>query len=1264
MNLNKLGAKVIHVLAIFLLMIGYCVAQSAGTGALTGTVTDPTGAVVPNVTVTVTNVDSGQARTVMTGADGSYRVPLLQPGNYEVKFDANGFKPVEIPSVTVIVSETAVLDRALEVGAQNQEVEVQANVEAVQTASSTLGTVVNSQVVTELPLNTRNFTNLISLSAGANASVNNATALGKGVQNIYVNGANDTENNYLMDGVSVDNYLGRGDTAELGTFGGLPVPDPDTIQEFKIQTSTYDSSYGRNSGANVNVVTKSGTNEFHGTGFEFFRNTVLNANDFFLKNSELQRGVPNTEGVLNQNQYGGVLGGPVKKDKLFFFVSIQDTWQKNGLAANGFSTGVNLPPLPGGNRGTCPAGATSLSQCDAATQSFVQALGANTCVANNPSANNLANSAAGVSLTSANKFAQVACNGSNINPVAVQLLQLKLANGTYYVPSSGLTPSSSNGYGYLTTAITDPAYYHERQGNGNWDYLINSKNTLSGRYYYASDPTISPFSDGLTAGPYVIGPTVGTQFGNDSATLKLTTILTSNLVNEARLNYQRQYVNQFNNSNFTAAQVGMTAINAAVQPQLPLIEIPSAFYMGTHDFSIANQNENTFYVGDQISWTHGKHSIRTGFELEHELSWWNYRSLQIGGFSLNSFGDFLLGLPGCAPGTSAAACAASQATGTTNGTSFSNVASIVTGSARFLQPPGQIPGLVHYLLSHADNIFVQDDFKVSSRLTLNLGLRWEYDGLPWDQRGEATSLWLNLINLQPIPGTGCVFNGVSFGAGAGGTGCSFVGYTAPANYNPSLLGPIPAGVYQLNKNITTQNNPAWDNFAPRLGFAWQPLSSSRLALRGGFGYFYERIAGGAITSAMLQGPPYGTSVQLSGAANYASSLTQPFEPASVAPATWNPRWVNFASGASSNIAWNSSGPLSSYFPTPLIYQYNLNAQYEFVHNWVLELGYVGSHGIHQLLGSTDYNGALLASPSDPLNGVTTNTTSGVAGPFVRAPYLGLLNGINIDSDYGGLKFNSLQATVRTQMSHGLQFQAAYTWSRAFYISEIGNPNDVLVGGNPVDNVPVILKYGINANYHPQRLIVNYNWAIPVGHPEGLRGKLIDGWIVSGVTTIQDGTPLTITDSRLGSIFGTPVTSNAELAPGMTNANVEVAGSDYARVAAGLNHQVAYLNPTAFIAPSAVSPNVIGNGYGFGDSGLGIVLGPGQDNWDISLSKVTRVGGLREDATLTFRTEFYNTFNHPQFSNPVLTFNTASTFGDITSASVNPRLIQFGLKYAF
>lgn len=464
--------------ASLLIFSPFLLAQTAATGALTGTATDSSGAVVPNVTITATSTDTGQTRTTTTGQDGVYKFSLLPPGTYRVKFEAAGFNAVEVPSATVNVTETEVLNETLQVGGQSQEVSVQADVEVIQTASSALGTVVNTETVTQLPLNTRNYKDLLALSAGANSSVTNATYVGKGSTLIFVNGGSSAQNTFLQDGVVISNWYSLGTGTEGALIGAFAIPNPDTIAEFKIQTSTYDAGYGRNPGANVNVVTKSGSNQFHGTAFEFFRNTVLNANDFFFEYSELAHGQPNKELPINQNQFGGVFGGPIKKDKLFFFTSYQETQQKNGLSGYGYST-VTLPNIPAGNRGSCsPATWTPGSYataCNAAAQAFIQNLATNFCNA-----------------TPSQGTVKVQCPGApgaagpyNINPVAINMLQLAGPYGEPY-----LIPSPTGGSSFQAFSV--PVIFKDHQFLGNFDYVINSKNTLSGRFEWEDDPLYAP----------------------------------------------------------------------------------------------------------------------------------------------------------------------------------------------------------------------------------------------------------------------------------------------------------------------------------------------------------------------------------------------------------------------------------------------------------------------------------------------------------------------------------------------------------------------------------------------------------------------------------------------------------------------------------------------------------------------------------------------------------------------------------------------------
>src|SRR6266699_5912699 len=468
---------------LFIISVPSLMAQTAGTGALTCTVMDCSGAVLPGVMVTTTSVDTGQTRSVITGEGGSYRVTLLPPGNYSVKFELTGFNTAEVQSVKVNVTETAVLDRTLQVGAQAEAVQVEAAVETIQTTSSALGTVATAVTITELPLSTRNYTNLLANSTGANASVQDASLIGKGTTLIAVNGAGNGQNTFLQDGIVINNWFSFNTGVEGVSVGGFAIPNPDAISEFKIQTSSYDAGYGRNPGANVNVVTKSGTNSFHGSAFEFFRNGVLNANTWFRN----YQGLPKP--LLNSHQYGGAIGGPIKKDKLFFFVSYQEDDQKNGFASFSQASTV-LPPIPTGNRGTCgPAGFTSIAGCDPAGAAFVKGLAANMnaanaqCLAADPT-NACGQPQSGSALIQdPNNCPGGGCDAAglfNINPIAISIMQLKLPDGSYFVPSSGTS-------GFKQTNFVNPAGFKDHQGIGNVDYVINSKTNFSGRDIYQTD---------------------------------------------------------------------------------------------------------------------------------------------------------------------------------------------------------------------------------------------------------------------------------------------------------------------------------------------------------------------------------------------------------------------------------------------------------------------------------------------------------------------------------------------------------------------------------------------------------------------------------------------------------------------------------------------------------------------------------------------------------------------------------------------------------
>lgn len=1338
-------------------------AQSASTGAIEGTVTDPSGGVISGATVTATNVATGQSRSATTDGNGSYRFSLLPPGNYDVKFSAPGFQTAEVPSVTVNVTETPVLNRRLEIGAQTQQVTVESTAETIQTQNATIGGLVSGQTVTDLPLSTRNYTQVIDLSPGVVANVATATAVGNGTMDINVNGSGSDQNTYMMDGVITTNY-GSGGAAQSGSYAGIPIPNPDSIQEFKVQTSQYDAAYGQNPGANVNVVTKSGTNQFHGSIWEFNRNNFFNANDFFFKRSEAGEGLPNTPPEVKQNQYGGTIGGPIKKDKIFFFGSYQGTRQLNGIGSNGFATSltqVGLLPLnePGvpfasaradGNAGTIP-------------QDFKGA----------PCSYNTYREYLGCAFAGETDFATglgqagvfVNPNGSNISNTAINLLRQteKIPqaqggfNNGYYLPSlrynsAGLPFCIANNTSCATpTTISQATIANEDQFMINTDYVLNSKNTLSEKYFFSRDPQMQSFSCIVTGCDP--GAPENAHYGAQSAVVRLTTVVTNNFVNDAFVSAQRLFLNVADGVTVqSCAGDGITPLNIvpaindgapcplsaaaagnredSLIPVIGSLGIPAGSQWGSWSaggnfFSATHSLQQSYLTGDQISWNHGKHSFRAGVNTQR-IQWnWAQPNRERGWIVTGDMADILLsnsGLP------------SDEASGVAGTPVPANY--IINTSYRLI--PNGSPNPHHWRISEYST-FAEDDVKVTRKLTVNLGVRWEYDGWPSDAHGVFTNFSAAAAGIVDT-GTALLNNPVG----------TLAGYIVQKNYNRAIYGNLTGefgstGI-TVNSNKTLLNGSPLDNFSPRIGVAWQPFSE-KLVIRAGYGMFFDRVYGNLVGDNILGNmPPYATGI----GANPGQTLQSPFCPACPQFLGFIPRTLFTGAplaGAEpgfgiSNLTDAFGGPATGLLNsgddpamrTPKIQQYNLDVQYEFAQGWIVDVGYVGSHGIHLYDWNRDPNLAYLVDcgpasatcnpPTDQVNinlerpassfpindngnnRVLENTTSNYLG---RVQYLGVNPGNlqQVETD-GNHLYNSLQLQLKHQFSHGLTLQASYTWSKLITdinASEAGagiaTPGNVL-SGSASSNDPLNFRqqYGLAAFNRPQRFVVSYSYQIPY-KSEGWKEKALGGWGISGVTTIQDGLPFSITDGASGNeatlLYGaslpatgpvdraelsTPVDCNAVTGNCKSGVPLATSGSLESRVLSGLAgtpgggliNVNAFTNaplfggtPTGATNPSGTctgpNPAFVGCGTGFGDSGVGIMRCCVQLNFDAAIIKNTVVGGLREDASLQFRAEFFNLWNHAQFNEPGNAFGGAD-FGVITSSSVPGRILQFGLKYSF
>jgi hypothetical protein len=1371
-------------------------AQTSNTGALAGTVTDPSGAVIAGATVTVTNLATGQTRTATTTSTGSYQISLLPPGNYSVRFDAKGFKSLDVPSVTINVTETPTLDRKLEVGSSSEKVTVEATTETIQTQNATNGTVVSSQEIQNLPLVTRNYTQIVDLSPGVVTNVSNASAMGNGTQNVSANGQGGISNSYSMDGANITQYTSGG-AAQMGSMPGIAIPNPDTIQEFKVQTSQYDAGYGRNAGANVEVITKGGSNNFHGDAFEFNRNNMFNANDFFYKASELSptgSGV-NKPQILKENTFGGTLGGPIKKDKIFFFGSYQGFRQLNGIAVNGFASGYESAAtlMPWNDYADFTSGACADLRCSNNIPAYRAYLGSlfgptGPCpffITTFGAPPNNCNTGFVDGVTVAN-------DGSNITNTAISLLQSKgisktgYNQGGYWIAAAPQScPASSAG---CRTAISLPTRANENQYMANSDWNLTPRNTLQERYLYQSDPEVQSF-DCLFTGSCNPGSPADVTYVSHTATLRLTSTITNNLINEARFTFQRNgedatdpntlmacnlanggsIIPLNNNGQDCSANVKLPIGDFGVAPSIDVLNLYSPalgdWNQGGNFAGTGINLDNEFQFGDQVSWNHGIHTLRAGFDAE----WDQYNNTTVasgrGEVLFDNTADFLTSSSGVAidgtPQTGLPPTAPPPFPVTACG--FFNGSNCAGGAA-----PIALRGLLtHYNRIRAFDWFVQDDIKVNRKLTVNAGLRWEYDGWPSDKSGQFTNIWTSQLALE---NTGSFFLSQAATCQPSPTSPllpvgTLAGFVVPKNFDQAagLTGPCGVAGVKVNGNNSLFSGSPLDNFMPRIGVAWQPFGN-KLVVRAGYGWFYDRAGSIYLVDNLLNLPPYGGTINGTSITNLENTLHSPFQAVATIPLGWTPRYFSACASTPTTPCGPGVYDLNNYNAfgalnysglgftansnqmsnrLPLTQLYNLDFQYDLGHGWVADVGYVGSHSIHVLSQGSPTNVAHLVScgdasatchpptePQDLAMSKNPNFPGGNPIPFndpanatpvainttqnapARVSYLGYTPGaLTTTNTNGDALYNSLQAELRHNFSNGMLLQASYTWSKNLTNVNSAEPGLLDVGqtdfgttgsNNPLDYAQ---QYGPYSGERTQRLIVSYSYDLPWKSTEGLSGKILSGWTVSGVTTLQNGQPFTVTDAGGGSIYGSGG-SRALLTQtercgsnGVCSSALPVAtsGSTEQRVLSGLQPGGAgWINKSAFTPFSAIpstSPYCIGGvqnltpgasssancgtnpsffgagadfageGTGWGNSQIGIITGPGQWNWDMSLQKNTKI---TEWGTLQFRAEFYNVWNHPQFSNPISTAYspTSTTFGVINSTSVAPRVIQFGLKFLF
>ena len=1145
-------------------------AQSASTGAIAGTVTDPSGSVVVGVIVTLRNAATGLTRTSVTDDSGEYRLSFLPPGLYELTSDAKGFAPTVVRQVLVQITETTRVPLILSIPGRKEVIQVTAPL--LQTDNATLGRVIDHDAIVTLPLVNRNYTQILGLTAGVNTDIVDATQLGAGSQEIRVNGARSGDNNFMINGVDANSYGANMTEATPLSGGGLAIPAPDTLQEFKVQTSLYDAGYGRGGGANVNLETRSGTSKLHGGAYYFGRNEALNANNFFANAT----GVP--RGEFRRQQPGGTLSGPIPwtKKLAFFFVSYQATRDVNAASLASSVRSLSLPPIP---TVRTPAALGTV---------FGGKMGLFGGVA-------------------------IAPDGSNINPVALNLLNARNPDGSYVIPSPQIAATGVN----YTASV--PGHYNEDQFNTNLDVNLSRADQLAGKFFFSNSNQEDPFS-----GATVPGFPAFRTYRNRNLAITETHTFSATTINEFRMGFSRIASESNVLGPLTDQSVGMSRLGDPQAHTLPQIQVSGAFALGNNLNDKAETANNNFYYSDTISVSRGKHNLRFGTEIFRNQ--FNERAdYTAGSLTALSFPDFLLGL------------SAGPVSAGGNGTALSNI--YVSSVSATIPHVG--------LRASAAGFYAVDDWKFSPTLTLNLGFRLEVNGQQSEVQGRMGNFYPQFYVPPPVGGV---------------TDPVTSGFVLPDNYK----GSAPEGYPRENSTLLNQSVQLHPE--PRLGFAWQPVTNT-LVIRGGYGIYANRTSFGGASTNRIFNPPFAYSRSLVGGANAAATFQIPFPV--LPPSSSFPNFIGamlFGPPYTGQRTTLTGTIVDPDFKESTVQQYDLEVQYQHT-SYVLSLGYVGAKGTH-LAVSDSNNQARLASPAAPVNGLTTNSA---ANAVQRVPFLGFAPlALRVESP-GNSYYDSLQATVKKDLSYGVQFLAAYTFSKSIdtagdslgtaSLGRYGSP----IFGQQVfnDQNNIAAQRGPSDFDRTHRFVFSGVWTLPSPvNSRSLRGRFGQGWAISGVVTLQSGLPLSILDSAAATLFGPSSFFNTgSLAPGATLQKAVRTGSVSSRVNEFFN--VKAFVPAPFISSGGLIygeyPVSGGGGTIFGNLGRNILRGPDELNADLEAMKSTK---LREGIDLVFRWGVYNVFNHPNFANPSSNVSAPATFGTITAMSVNPRIMQYGMKLEF
>jgi hypothetical protein len=1315
-----------NIVTLFVALAIVLVAPSAGAqstgGRIRGTVSDPSGASVAAVTVTLINEATHATRDVQSGTSGEYIFIEVPVGSYEIDATQAGFKKYVRKGVALDLNEVISVDITLQLGAATDSVEVTGAPPVVDTSSTQLGAVVNERASTQLPLNQRDVYQLLQLQPGVQSQLGNDLFYGSDKAGVVtVNGGRGRSNNYTVNG---------GDGNDL--FVNLPAiePSPDSIEEFRVISNSFDAEYGRNSGAVVNVVTKSGTNDLHGSIYEFFRNDVLNTHPFTF--------VASPKPAFKQNQFGGTIGGPIKKDKTFFFASYEGRRIVQGIVsqqvtvptatdlAGDFSGGTPFtgslidPTVAGTLQGRCGSG-----NANPALNANQQAL-LNSVIGGTPVPYNDPTKAPQFSLFPTNQI-PTQC----FDPVAVSLLQ--------YVPGAGGSASQ----------VTTVPNKRDRgdQFQIKVDHSFNNNQKTSVYYYFDDDNTLDPFAkfqaQGAPLGNFPGDYATRTQQVN----LTHTSTIGATAVNEARFSYFREGQLKFDTptrTNAIQASCGTgaasafcftgvsdsAAINAACaagatnpadcgihsglgpsKEGVPFVQLNGGFSIGNNFGGQLPQTGSTFQFSDNYSKIIGNHSLKFGGDARYQ------KFDQLLYFDINGQIIFNSDSNICGPANPNVPPNCSTVSGDDLGFSSPYPDYLLGLASSMAQGSAQ-----HELVrSKSVYLFAQDSWKIKPNLTLNYGVRWELN-TPMADSGHKVQTFRpgersTIYPCALTPGSALALQFPQ----AGEAGCDAAGVTP--------IGLVFPGDKTVPNGLT---NTYYKAFAPRLGLNWSPGAHDgwlakltggpgKTSISMGYGMFYNPIEQLVLEQFSAE-PPFGGS-------NFVPTpfLQTPYvgQNGTVAPNPFNgilspPRgqaidWSRFLGSI-------YFGQFPANMRPQYSDQYNLTIKRELPGDILLQVAYVGSQG-HRLLATYEVNPgnpttcsdlAALGQGCGPLGEDSVYSFTLLQGQMLHLPYVGgtpggpnipcsipkpsaacivtggaggtpitlvgirpyssplcdpltgtgcptggapVFSGIFSEDTIAHSNYNSLQALFEKRFSHGLQFQASYTFSKS-----LDNASSF---ESALDPLNFNATYGLSNYDARQRFVFNSVWDLPIPKFDGFKGKLLDNWEVSGILTFQSGFPIRITSladvEQLDTTFDFEAPGEPNLAGPFKTVNPrKTVCAPFTGPLAG-----AGAPPCSPVTGFIFDPNLFTNSTvaagTIGNAPRSICCGPGINNTDMSISKQTRLG---ERLQMEFRADIFNVWNHAQFySVDGNISNQGGTFGQPLHIR-DPRLLQFALKFRF